>query len=119
MKFLEHRERLVPTWRRPRRASVTLPPAVDIAEAEDFVRKFDAENPGAGDLRERLAQVRASVNRTGTYEHTFPELQWAARARLAARGNHGLFGTKSGPNGPWCTVPDRSGPDQGLRAIAE
>lgn len=87
MKFLEYRERLVPTWRRPRRASVTLPPAVDMAEAEDFLRKFHAENPDAGDLRERLAQVRASVSRTGTYEHTFPELQWATRAawRHAAR----------------------------------
>ncbi len=67
------------TWRR-RQARLTLPPAVDIAEAEEFVREFHAENRGAGDPRGRLAEVRASVSRTGTYEHTFAELQWAARA---------------------------------------
>jgi nitric-oxide synthase, bacterial len=75
------------TWRRPRQVRLTLPSAVDIAEAEEFVRGFHAENPGAGDVGERLAEVRASVSRTGTYEHTFPELQWAARTawRHAAR----------------------------------
>jgi nitric-oxide synthase, bacterial len=86
-KFLQGRERLLLSWRRPRPVSLPLTPAVDIAEAEEFVRGFYAENPGAGDLQERLIQVRASVNRMGTYEHTFPELQWAARAawRHAAR----------------------------------
>jgi hypothetical protein len=86
-KFLEYREHLLLSWRRPRRVSLTIPPAVDIAEAEEFVQRFHAENPGAGDLRERLAQVRTSVSRTDTYEHTFPELQWATRAawRHAAR----------------------------------
>ena len=86
-KFLEHREHLLLSWRRLRGVSLTIPPAVDIAEAEEFVQRFHAENPGAGDLRKRLAQVRASVSRTGTYEHTFHELQWATRAawRHAAR----------------------------------
>ncbi|MDQ2810435.1 MAG: nitric oxide synthase oxygenase [Actinomycetota bacterium] len=80
-------EHLLLSWRRPRRVSLTIPPAVDIAEAEEFVQGFHTENPGASDLRERLAQVRTSVSRTGTYEHTFPELQWATRAawRHAAR----------------------------------
>jgi nitric-oxide synthase len=86
-KFLRGRERLVLGWRRPRPVSLPLAPAVDIAEAEEFIRMFHAENPGGGDLQERLTQVRAAVSRTGTYEHTFPELQWAARAawRHAAR----------------------------------
>jgi nitric-oxide synthase, bacterial len=86
-RLLEHREPLLLSWRRPRRVSLTIPRSVDIAEAEEFIQKFHAENPSAGDLRERLAQLRTSVSRTGTYEHTFLELQWAARAawRHAAR----------------------------------
>jgi nitric-oxide synthase, bacterial len=86
-KFLQGRELLLPNWRRPRAVSLPLTPAIDLAEAEEFVRGFHAENPGAGDVKERLSQVRAEVSRTGTYGHTFPELQWAARAawRHAAR----------------------------------
>jgi len=82
-------------WRRSRRDSPPPPAAVDagadagadIAEAEEFLRGFHAENPGAGNLGERLAQVRDLISRTGSYEHTFPELQWAVRAawRHAAR----------------------------------
>jgi nitric-oxide synthase, bacterial len=85
--FLQGRERLLLSLRRAGPASPHPAPAVDIAEAEEFVRGFYAENPGAGDLQERLTQVRGSVGRTGTYEHTFPELQWAARVawRHAAR----------------------------------
>jgi len=79
-KFAEHREHLLRSWRRSSRVSLATLPAVDIAEAEEFVQRFHAEIPGAGDVRKRLAQVRTSVSGTGTYEHTFPELQWAARA---------------------------------------
>jgi nitric-oxide synthase len=80
-------EHLLLSWCRPSRVCLPFPPTVDIAEAEEFVERFHAENPGAGDLQERLAQLRASVSRTGSYEHTFPELQWATRAawRHAAR----------------------------------
>jgi hypothetical protein len=86
-KFQQGRERLVSSWRRSRAVCVPLTPAVDIAEAKEFIQGFHAENPAAGDLQERLAQVRASVSLTGTYEHTFPELQWATRVawRHAAR----------------------------------
>jgi nitric-oxide synthase, bacterial len=86
-KFLQGRERLRPSWRRSRPVCVPPVPPVDVARAEEFIRGFHAENPAAGDLRERLAQVHASVSRTGTYEHTFPELQWATRVawRHAAR----------------------------------
>jgi nitric-oxide synthase, bacterial len=86
-RFLQGRERLLPSWRRSRPVSVPPAPAVDVAEVEEFIRCFHAENPAAGDLRERLAQVHASVSRMGTYEHTVPELQWATRVawRHAAR----------------------------------
>ena len=79
-RFLHGRERVLPSWRRSR--PVSKPPirTVDVAEAEEFIRAFHAENPAAGDLQERLDQVHASVSRKGTYEHTFPELQWATRA---------------------------------------
>jgi nitric-oxide synthase len=85
--FLQGREGLLPNRRRSGPASPPPAGAVDIAEAEEFVRAFHAENPRAGDLQERLTQVRGSVGRMGTYEHTFPELQWAARVawRHAAR----------------------------------
>jgi len=78
---------LLKNWRRSGRPSPPPAPAVGIAEAEEFVRAFHAENPGAGDLQDRLTRVRDSVSRTGIYEHTFPELQWAARIawRHAAR----------------------------------
>jgi nitric-oxide synthase, bacterial len=79
VRFLRRREHLMLGWRR-RRVTLTSPPTVDLGEAEEFVRKFHAENPAAGGLRERLAQVRASVSGTGSYEHTFAELQWATRA---------------------------------------
>jgi nitric-oxide synthase, bacterial len=77
--ILRGRERLLPNWRRRSPVAPPLATAVDIAEAEEFIRGFHAENPGAGDPRERLTQVRAAVRQTGTYEHTFAELQWAAR----------------------------------------
>jgi nitric-oxide synthase, bacterial len=79
-RFFQGRERLLSSWRRPRPASPSLAPPVDITEAEEFVRAFHAENPGSWDLQERLDEVRASVRRLGTYVHTFPELQWAAKA---------------------------------------
>jgi nitric-oxide synthase len=79
-RFLQRREHLLLGWRRSRPVSPPPAVAVDLAEAEEFIRVFYAENPGAGDVEARLSQVRASVRRTGTYEHTFPELQWAARA---------------------------------------
>jgi nitric-oxide synthase len=85
--FLQGRERLLLSWRRSGSAAPSPAPAIDIAEAEEFVQAFHAENPGAGDVQERLAQVRGSVGVMGTYDHTFPELQWAARVawRHAAR----------------------------------
>jgi nitric-oxide synthase len=71
--------------RKSRLAALASPQAVDIAEAEEFIRDFYAENPGPSAAR--LAQVRAEVAATGTYVHTTEELTWAARAawRHAAR----------------------------------
>jgi nitric-oxide synthase len=73
--------------RRDRAAALASPQAVNIAEAEEFIRHFYAENPDASWLAGRLAQVRTDVARTGTYTHTRNELTWAVRAawRHAAR----------------------------------
>ncbi|MFI6510283.1 nitric oxide synthase oxygenase [Streptosporangium sp. NPDC050855] len=86
------------TWRRSRRHAPDpvhvvpeAPPAVartpaderaaaDVeAAAEDYLRLFHAENPGAGDPRERLREVRQEIARTGTYTHTPSELVFGAR----------------------------------------
>ncbi len=53
--------------------------AVDMAEAEEFLRLCYTENPGLGPMLPRLAQVRAQVATTGTYVHTGPELVFGAR----------------------------------------
>jgi nitric-oxide synthase len=55
------------------------PVGVDIAEAEDFLRLFHAENPHAGSLPKRLEQVRREIASTGTYRHTEAELTFGAR----------------------------------------
>jgi nitric-oxide synthase len=71
------------TWyqdKKARQAALASPQAVDIAEAEEFIAHFYAENPGSGGPGPRLAAVRAEVAATGTYEHTLEELTWAARA---------------------------------------
>ena len=71
------------TWyrdRRARAAALASPQTVDVAEADQFIRHYYAENPQAAGAAARLAQVRADVSRTGTYTHTPQELAWAARA---------------------------------------
>jgi nitric-oxide synthase, bacterial len=55
-------------------------PAVDLAEAEQFLAGFYAEHPDLGGAAERVRAVRAEIAATGTYEHTLTELSWAARA---------------------------------------
>jgi nitric-oxide synthase len=50
-----------------------------LAEAEDFLRQFHAEQPSAGPVGPRLAAVRAEIAATGTYAHTGPELTFGAR----------------------------------------
>lgn len=52
---------------------------VDLAEAEEFVRQFHAENPEVGSVEKRLAWVHAEVLTTGTYRHTTAELTFGAR----------------------------------------
>ncbi|MGO8957330.1 MAG: nitric oxide synthase oxygenase [Streptosporangiaceae bacterium] len=47
--------------------------------AEQFIMLFHAENPQAGPPGERLKQVRGEIETTGTYRHTRPELEFAAR----------------------------------------
>ena len=50
-----------------------------MAEAEDFLRKFYIDNPGAGNVAQRLRDVQDSIQDCGTYAHTVPELTYAAR----------------------------------------
>ena len=63
-----------------------------LRDAETFVRQFAAENPESenpepGDPEPRLREVRASIESSGTYEHTPEELVFGARTawRNAAR----------------------------------
>ncbi|MGD9483877.1 nitric oxide synthase oxygenase [Streptomyces sp. TRM70308] len=52
----------------------------DRAEAEDFLRQFHTEQPEQPvPLAQRLHQVRAAIDRTGTYRHTSEELAFGAR----------------------------------------
>ncbi|GIJ50734.1 nitric oxide synthase oxygenase [Virgisporangium aliadipatigenens] len=53
--------------------------AVDLAEAEEFVRRVHAEHPDLGSPDARLAAVRAQVAATGTYCHTSVELAFGAK----------------------------------------
>ncbi|RSS79836.1 nitric oxide synthase oxygenase [Streptomyces sp. WAC06614] len=53
--------------------------AQTVHAAEDFVRLFHRETPGAGDPEKRIAAVRAEIAETGTYRHTPEELVHGAR----------------------------------------
>lgn len=80
---------------RPDVASVShLAPAgadwVDVAEAEKFLRLYHEENPKAGPPEVRLRQVRADIERFGTYWHTREELVHGAR--VAWRNNSRCIG---------------------------
>ncbi|MEK9521789.1 nitric oxide synthase oxygenase [Streptomyces venezuelae] len=64
------------------------PQRADRQEAERFIRQFHTEQPGAGDdVRSRLREVLAEIDRTGTYTHSPAELAFGARVawRNAAR----------------------------------
>ena len=74
----------------PGTASGPLDPAELLAEAESFVRLVHAEVPALGDPADRLSDVRAQVERTGTYSHTATELQHGAR--LAWRNSSRCIG---------------------------
>jgi nitric-oxide synthase len=72
---------------RPRRRPLPPPaPPVNIAEAEEFLRAYCAEND-AGNPGRRITAMRYAVSSTGTYELTAAELLWAVRVawRHAAR----------------------------------
>jgi nitric-oxide synthase len=51
----------------------------DLDEAVEFIHQFHRENPGQGDPDVRVTQVKESIARTGTYDHTKDELTWGAR----------------------------------------
>jgi len=52
---------------------------VDHAAAEAFLRLHHAEHPQAGPVAPRLRQVRAEIERFGTYSHTHDELVYGAQ----------------------------------------
>ena len=53
---------------------------VDPAAAEEFLALYQAENPRAGSIRARVEEVRAQIERYGTYAHTAAELTFGAQA---------------------------------------
>jgi nitric-oxide synthase, bacterial len=53
---------------------------VELAEAEEFLALYYREHPKDGSLRDRLREVRESIDCTGTYRHTVGELTFGARA---------------------------------------
>ncbi|MFE7517022.1 nitric oxide synthase oxygenase [Streptomyces sp. NPDC057540] len=63
------------------------PRVTDRREAEDFLRQFHREQPGAGDAERRVREALAEIGRTGTYAHTPAELSFGAQVawRNAAR----------------------------------
>lgn len=68
--------------RQPPRTAAPLP-----QEAERFVRQFHEEQPHAGDAEQRVREVLAEIERTGTYVHSPAELAFGAKVawRNAAR----------------------------------
>lgn len=54
-------------------------PAIDLAEAEEFLRLFHAENQVEVPIQQRLARMRYEVETTGTYRHTPDELSYGAK----------------------------------------
>lgn len=55
------------------------PAPVDPAAAEEFLRQVYAETEPGVPLADRLRQVRAEIDRSGTYTHTMHELVFGAR----------------------------------------
>lgn len=50
-----------------------------LTQAEEFLQLFYKENPKAGSVDDRLAEVKAEIAHIGTYHHTVPELTFGAR----------------------------------------
>ncbi|WP_435829043.1 nitric oxide synthase oxygenase [Saccharopolyspora shandongensis] len=65
-------------------------PPVDIAEAEEFLRLFYAENRDSGSLQQRLDRMRYEVETVGSYRHTPQELTFGAQ--VAWRNNARCIG---------------------------
>ncbi|MFI0467555.1 nitric oxide synthase oxygenase [Saccharopolyspora sp. 5N102] len=65
-------------------------PPVDIAEAEEFLRLFHAENRDSGSLQQRLDRMRYEVETVGSYRHTPQELTFGAQ--VAWRNNARCIG---------------------------
>jgi len=53
--------------------------AVDVDEARSWLELFFAETRPRGDLELRWRAISADLGRSGSYAHTFEELEWGAR----------------------------------------
>ncbi|WP_221467990.1 nitric oxide synthase oxygenase [Saccharopolyspora phatthalungensis] len=62
-----------------RRSSDRSARPVDVAEAEEFLRLFHAENRDCGSLQQRLDRMRYEIDTVGTYRHTPAELTFGAQ----------------------------------------
>ncbi len=75
------RDRVRAVWPSPLRQAE--PPRarrpVDLAAAAEFLHLFHAERPEAGPPQPRLDEIRAQIERDGTYVHTAAELAFGAR----------------------------------------
>ena len=65
---------------RPSPGEPRTPGQVDPAAAEEFLALYEAENPAAAPIGPRVEEVRAQIERYGTYAHTAAELTFGARA---------------------------------------
>jgi nitric-oxide synthase len=53
---------------------------VDLDEAREWLEMFFAEKrPQRGDCETRWAEIKTEISLTGSYTHTFAELEWGAR----------------------------------------
>ena len=76
----EPRRERCPVARPSSRGAPATPPRVDLAAAEEFLALYQAEDPAAAPIGPRMEQVRAQIERSGTYAHTAAELAFGARA---------------------------------------
>jgi nitric-oxide synthase len=57
-----------------------------LVEAEEFLYRYHAARPRAGQVEARLRTVRQQIAETGTYQHTRGELAYGARTALRDSG---------------------------------
>ncbi len=74
------------------------------SEAVEFLRQLRAERGEHGPAEDRINEVRAQIEATGTYWQTEDELVWGAK--IAWRNTPGASASSTGrvsPSGTWVT----------------